>query len=655
MTVKRISFYAIALALPIILLCALEGTLRLLFDDQYEPLFIPVEQHSEYIQPNPKVIQRYFPSPELAPQVAPDTHYFLAKKPLDTTRVVILGGSSAAGFPYGRFGSPSGFMQQRIHGLYPEQNIEFISVAMSSINSYMLRDFIPEILEIEPDAIYIYAGHNEYLGVMGVGSRFSGLGSHTLNLLYLSLKEWRLVQVIQALLMQFQLTDALDQVERSSRTVMASVAKNANIPYQSVVFEQGKQQFSDNLHAILGEFEEQKIPVFLSTIASNLAQQPPFSAPYILPEALQKELENAQKQRDITALQKFYHAHPYHPQTNFALGIALRQVNPVRAKQLLASARDYDSLRFRAPSVFNTIIEQQSQNYAHVHLVEGEKILAQASPFNIIDNTLMLEHLHPNTRGYFLLAESAIAKMQEVGLFQARSSSQKTNKTDINFVSTTEPISNHNDLSQDNFDNNTNKTTHARNNTYVDKGVLKRTQELTWQHAWVSEADNYVAHTKINRLLADYPFVSEPQVPISIPAQTRLQKIGQQRLKDGQWLAQQQAVLNHFMTEEDFLPAANAAASMATALPYSTELAWQTAQLYRAAKSLDYAHYFIRKAHSLTPKNPQIIMDYAHILFNKQLFKQALQLLKKVAKMQPNNTQIQQYIKQVQRTMENQS
>ena len=76
MTVKRISFYAIALALPIILLCALEGTLRLLFDDQYEPLFIPVEQHSEYIQPNPKVIQRYFPriDPSLYPQALPSIH-----------------------------------------------------------------------------------------------------------------------------------------------------------------------------------------------------------------------------------------------------------------------------------------------------------------------------------------------------------------------------------------------------------------------------------------------------------------------------------------------------------------------------------------------------------------------------------------------------
>lgn len=613
MTVQRISFYAIALALPFIFLCALEGILRLVVADQHEPLFIPVEQRAKYIQPNPKVIQRYFPSPELAPQVAPDTHYFLAQKPLDTIRVVILGGSSAAGFPYGRFGSPSGFMQQRVHGLYPEQNIEFISVAMSSINSYMLRDFIPEILDIEPDAIYMYAGHNEYLGIMGVGSRYSGFGSHTLNLLYLSLREWRLVQVLQSLLLSFQLTDTLDQTARGSRTVMASVAKNANIPFQSAVFEQGKQQFSDNLHAILRAFEQQQIPVFLSTIASNLAQQPPFSAPYNLPETLQKELEIAQKQKDITALQKIYTAHPYHPETNFALGVALRQDNPARAKQLLASARDYDSLRFRAPSVFNSVIEQQSQHSAYVHLVEGEKILTQASPFNIIDNTLMLEHLHPNTRGYFLLAESAIAKMQEVGLF------------------------------------------HARANTPIKKGNVKSTQELAWQHAWVSEADNYVAQTKINRLLADYPFVSEPQIPVAIPAQTRLQKIGQQRLEDGQWLAQQQAILEHFITEEAFLPAANTAASMATALPYSTELAWQTAQLYRAAKSWDYAHYFIRKAHSLTPSNPQIIMDYAQVLYNKQLFKQALQLLQNIAQMQPNNPQIQQYIQQVQRTMENPS
>lgn len=634
MTIQRISFYAIALALPFIFILALEGIFRLFITDRHVPLFIPVEQHPGYLQPNPNIIQRYFPSPELAPQVAPDTHYFLAQKPQDTTRIVILGGSSAAGFPYGRFGSPSGFMQQRVHGLYPEQNIEFISVAMSSINTYMLRDFVAEVLEIDPDAVYIYAGHNEYLGVMGVGSRYSGLGSHTLNLLYLSLKEWRLVQVLQTLLLQFQLTDGFDQAQRNSRTVMASVAKNANIPYQSPIFEQGKQQFEDNLEAILNAFEHKQVPVYLSTIASNLAGQPPFAAPYTLPSAIQTQLDIAFAQKDISTLQRIHKTHPYHPEPNFALGVVLSKTHPMQAKKLLEAARDYDSLRFRAPSVFNAIIEQKSQAFANVHLVKGAEYLAQASPYGIVDNTLMLEHLHPNARGYFLLAESAISSMQAHGLFGPKSS-------------TTFPDNrNNHDHDHDNF---------AKNHTHPHAHVLKATQELAWEHAWISEADNFVAQTKINRLLADYPFVSEPQSPLTVPVQTTLQTFGQQRLKDGQWFTQQQAVLAHFIDQDGFLQAANTAASMATALPYNTELTWQTAQLYRAAKSWDYAHYFIRKAHSLAPNNPRIIMDYAQILFNKKAFEQALALLHKVATMQPNHPQIRQYIQQVQRAMDNQS
>ena len=41
---------------------------------------------------------------------------------------------------------------------------------MAAVNSYVLLDFVDEILDVDPDAVLIYAGHNEYLGVFGVAS-----------------------------------------------------------------------------------------------------------------------------------------------------------------------------------------------------------------------------------------------------------------------------------------------------------------------------------------------------------------------------------------------------------------------------------------------------------------------------------------------------
>ncbi len=48
-----------------------------------------------------------------------------------------------------------------------------INTAMSAVNSYVLKDVASEIAEQSPDAVLIYAGHNEYLGIFGVGSHFS--------------------------------------------------------------------------------------------------------------------------------------------------------------------------------------------------------------------------------------------------------------------------------------------------------------------------------------------------------------------------------------------------------------------------------------------------------------------------------------------------
>ncbi|MDC2888862.1 SGNH/GDSL hydrolase family protein [Psychrosphaera algicola] len=98
------------------------------------------------------------------------------------------GGSTAAGFPYGRFGSLQGMLEQRFKRTYPHKNIEVINTAMAAVNSYTLMDFVDEIIEIEPDLILIYAGHNEYLGVMGVGSTFAAIGGRSATLAFCYLK-----------------------------------------------------------------------------------------------------------------------------------------------------------------------------------------------------------------------------------------------------------------------------------------------------------------------------------------------------------------------------------------------------------------------------------------------------------------------------------
>ena len=162
---KKLHFYLILIILPFILLFLLELVLRLSSFGHEYPLFIERTATKNlqplYLQPNPKVINRYFADEKLAPKVSPDTVYFKKIKNKNSFRIFIQGGSTAAGFPYGRWSSLQGMLEQRFKRLYPNKEIEIINTAMAAVNSFTMLDFVDEIIEQQPDLVLIYAGHNE--------------------------------------------------------------------------------------------------------------------------------------------------------------------------------------------------------------------------------------------------------------------------------------------------------------------------------------------------------------------------------------------------------------------------------------------------------------------------------------------------------------
>ncbi len=102
--------------------------------------------------------------------------FIYKEKKKNSFRVFVVGASSAAGYPYLSSASFSKFIRKKLEILYPEKIIEVSNFSMSAINSYTVRDLMPELLKKEPDLILIYLGHNEYYGALGVGS-LESLGS----------------------------------------------------------------------------------------------------------------------------------------------------------------------------------------------------------------------------------------------------------------------------------------------------------------------------------------------------------------------------------------------------------------------------------------------------------------------------------------------
>ena len=187
----------IVLALPLVILGGAELALRAAgFGHDSEPLFISSPKQPAYLQANPRVVTRFFADPSQAPGVSIETAFFAAQKPPGSFRVFVQGESSAAGFPYGLGAALAGALDRRLEQAFPEREIEVISTAMAAVTSYALVDFADEIIAQHPDAVVIYVGHNEFLGILGVGSTMRLASSPALTRAFLAVRDLRLFQLM---------------------------------------------------------------------------------------------------------------------------------------------------------------------------------------------------------------------------------------------------------------------------------------------------------------------------------------------------------------------------------------------------------------------------------------------------------------------------
>jgi tetratricopeptide (TPR) repeat protein len=366
---------AITLLLPLLLAVLAEGVLRLAGIGALEPLFVPVDSAPGYLQPNPAAVQRFFPDPRRAPTVSIDTTWFPNLKAPGTLRIFVQGESSAAGFPYGRWASPAAFLQQRLQRAYPARNVEVINTGMAAVTSYVLLDFADEIIAQQPDAVIIYTGHNEYLGIGGVGSSLASANSPTLARAIAQLRRLHLYRALERGL--GSLGAGPDPLAAREGTLMSRVAAERSIPLDSPLYQRGVQQFHGNLERLLEKYRAAGIPVFIGTLASNERDQPPFASGADPADSAARHFERA---RALEAEGK-----------------------TAEARLEYLAAKDRDELRFRAPEEFNQVIRKAAAA-AGATVVDVQGTLAAASRNGIIGADLMLEHVHPNVEGYFRLA-----------------------------------------------------------------------------------------------------------------------------------------------------------------------------------------------------------------------------------------------------------
>ncbi|GAB4328104.1 MAG: hypothetical protein Kow0037_02190 [Calditrichia bacterium] len=411
-------FWWITIVIPFLFLFTMELLLRIFgYGDDYPLLLSDRKNGVDVWKVNRKVAHRYFNLPEKMIPEASEEIVLKEKKP-NSLRIVCVGGSTTAGFPFEINATFPFQLQYRLRDALWNNYVEVVNLGISAVNSYTVLDLMPEILELEPDAIIVYMGHNEFYGAFGVGSSQNFSHHRQAILWYLKIRRFRTYQLMESIVHSLQ-GKLFNRKPVSDGSLMKIVAAKTRIPINSPDYYVAAHNLQDNLSDIIKLAKEENVPVLLSTLVCNLKDQPPFQAHFSsVTDSLKiRELsarldeartllaeENPDSAKNI--LMKINRQDSTNAEVSYLLGkIYLQKGLLDSASHWFGKARDLDELRFRAPSAFNEILIQLAREN-DLPLVDLEKVFRMAVPDGVPGKELFLEHLHPNFDGYRLMAQA---------------------------------------------------------------------------------------------------------------------------------------------------------------------------------------------------------------------------------------------------------
>lgn len=410
----------ISFIVPFFLLFCIEVGLRVFnYGVNLDDLFL-ITENDQYFYMNKDISKRYFISSQAT---TGNIEFFKKTKDKNTIRLFVLGESAALGFPYPNNISFQKMIKYELQKYNPNKDIEVINLSLTAINSYTFYDFGKELVKYAPDAILIYGGHNEYYGALGAASTNSIGNSIVLNRLFISLRKTKLVQLIGNITNRSH-----NYTKEENDNLMKYVVKNQLIVYKDNIFEDGISQFKNNLEDLLSLYSKENIPVFLSTVATNLKDQYPFkstmsdstdSANYYnklrLAQSLYKENQTGEA---LAILNNLYEEDNSNADCCYTLGeIQLKLGNKEDSYHFFNEAKQKDCLRFRAPDEINEFIHDIAKMTTNVHLVDSERAFRLHSEDSIPGYKLLLEHVHPTIEGHRLIAKCFIEEMYRSSFF----------------------------------------------------------------------------------------------------------------------------------------------------------------------------------------------------------------------------------------------
>ncbi len=576
-------FKLIAIVLPVAVLILFEVILRVAGYGADLRLFC-TDQTGKYYYLNPQIGKRYFTQEINATNGNMD--FFKKEKVPGTIRLFVLGSSTALGFPYMYNGAFPQMLKYQLQQYYPDSNVEMVNLSLTAINSYAILDIAKEIPEFQPDVVLIYAGQNEYHGSLGIASSGNFGSSPFWTKLFIQSKKLRFMQLIyNAIYSSRKITSSTDL----HLTLMERLAAGQKIPFNSSAYKAGVIQFEQNLNAVLNTLSSHKIPVVIGTLVTNKRGIHPFESAISNPELAEKwnlYYEGGklalEKKDTLTALRLFAQAcklDSTYAECQFKMGeISFAKKDYKLAKRFFTNAKELDQLRFRAPEIFNQIITKAAAAHPNVLLADVSSAFDSVSPRHIVGEELLLEHVHPNLNGYYLMAETYFKSLKTLSVFEKK-----------------------------NFKN-------------VPAEIIRRNMPL-------SKFDTAYGYISTILLKENWPFNEALPEPAPIEKTYEGKVAGGLAVKQYSWETAMEKLFNYYWQQSDFESALRVAEGQCLESPFKVLYFERAAKLAQNLKNDEKALFYLKKIWRNFVKNNEIAKQLAVLNLNDDHPEQAIAYL----------------------------
>jgi tetratricopeptide (TPR) repeat protein len=400
---KMVVFSLIPAAILLVLLVGTELLIRVIHPE--DDLALVREVHYDRIdwyETNRSALRPYFaPGTPAVPEFK--TSLFRRRKAVGALRIFCLGESSMFGTPYDMNANIPGIVRKQLRRLIPGREVEVVNWGASAINSNVVRDLAPAMVRFQPDAVFVYLGHNELYGPDGVGASWLEKQLPAITGWKYGLRRLRLFRAAQALL------PSTVPTREEAANLMKEVSGGHLVTSDSRDARRVYENFETNLRAIVEVFSRAGIPVVLSDVTSNLMFPPFVSDVAGRADSTLRSLYSAGDDAGVLARYAERSSEGRVAAVDhYWAGRALKRRGDMNgARRALVRARDADLLKFRAPSEINEVIHRVAADTG-VPCLAADSVFSSASEGGIPGDSLFWEHLHPTLRGYYLLANGFV-------------------------------------------------------------------------------------------------------------------------------------------------------------------------------------------------------------------------------------------------------